>query len=288
MLELQTKVKRQIEIVGLAVDNPQAYKDADFAVFHKRDIPTIKRDMQELRSQGIAIHSQKRRGICLAAPMDPAIVKEMIRQYLAMCADTGMADKATTLLVRRFREKALNLVVTIQRAIEASESVRINYQKDVSTLEKDRDINPLLIFSSEGSWRVLASHDGRIKQYHLNKIVAAAATGRRFKRIPPADVEKMFRHSFRSWIGEEQHHIRIRLSKLWATRIGAQQLVETQVIREETDGSVVFESIVNSLEEVASWVVSRGAGVEVLEPSALKDRVIALAKGALGNYGIEA
>ena len=286
MLELQTKVKRQIEIVGLAIDNPQGYKDADFAVLHKRDIPTIKRDMQELRSQGIAIHSQKRRGVCLSAPMDPKMVKEMIRQYLAMCVTTGMADKATNLLVRKFKEKALNHVVTLQRSIEKSESVRINYQKDGSTLERDREINPLLIFSSDGYWRVLASHEGRIKQYHLNKILSVTATGRKFKRVSSADVENMFRHSFRSWIGEEQHHIRIRLSKLWADRIGPQQLMEAQVITENADGSIVFESTVNSLDEVASWVVSRGEGVEVLEPADLREKVVALAKGALRNYKV--
>jgi predicted DNA-binding transcriptional regulator YafY len=162
--------------------------------------------------------------------------------------------------------------------------VRINYQKDGSTREKDREINPLLLFSRDGYWRVLASHDGRIKQYHLNKILSVSGTERKFKRVSSADVEKMFRHSFRSWIGEEQHHIRIRLSKLWADRIGPQQLMEAQVITENADGSIVFESTVNSLEEVASWVVSRGEGVQVLEPAELKDKVIALAEGALGNY----
>jgi predicted DNA-binding transcriptional regulator YafY len=284
MLELQTKVKRQIEIVGLAVDNPRAFKDIDFALLYKRDVPTIKRDMQELRALGIGIHSEKRRGICLAAPMDPQMVKELIHQYLGMCTTSGVVDKATNLLVRKFKDKALHHVVTLQRCIEASESVRIDYQKDGSTLEKDREINPLLIFGSDGYWRVLAAHDGRIKQYHLNKILGVKATGRKFKRVPPDDVRKMFRHSFRSWIGEEQHHIRIRLSKLWADRISPQQLMETEVITENADGSVVFESTVNSLEEVASWVVSRGEGVEVLEPAGLKEKVIALAEGALANY----
>jgi predicted DNA-binding transcriptional regulator YafY len=56
MLEIQTKAKRQIELLGMALNNTKAMKDADFAVIFKRDIPTIKRDMQELRSLGISIH----------------------------------------------------------------------------------------------------------------------------------------------------------------------------------------------------------------------------------------
>jgi predicted DNA-binding transcriptional regulator YafY len=42
---------------------------------------------------------------------------------------------------------------------------------------------------------------------------------------------------------------------------------------------------VNSLQEVASWAVSRGTGVTVLEPQELREIVVNLAKGALLNYG---
>ena len=96
----------------------------------------------------------------------------------------------------------------------------------------------------------------------------------------------MFRHSFRSWVGTEEHRIRLRLSPLWAQRVKPRQLLETERITEEPDGSVVIEAIVNSLGEVASWVVSRGEGVTVLEPDALREEVLRIARGTLRNYGV--
>jgi predicted DNA-binding transcriptional regulator YafY len=60
--------------------------------------------------------------------------------------------------------------------------------------------------------------------------------------------------------------------------------MESEIITENADGSIVFEAIVNSLEEVAGWVVSRGDGVRVLEPEKLRNMVIQTARGALGNY----
>jgi predicted DNA-binding transcriptional regulator YafY len=60
--------------------------------------------------------------------------------------------------------------------------------------------------------------------------------------------------------------------------------MEAQLLIEDEDGSVVLEATVNSLTEIASWVVSRGKGVAVLEPKALKDLVINTAKGVLENY----
>jgi predicted DNA-binding transcriptional regulator YafY len=118
----------------------------------------------------------------------------------------------------------------------------------------------------------------------MNKVIRVRPSEKKFKAVPQEEIDAMFRYSFRSWTGTEKHHIRIRLSREWARRIKPRQLMETQKITEESDGSVIFESTVNSLTEVASWVVSRGNGVEVLEPVELKTKVIELAKGALSNY----
>jgi predicted DNA-binding transcriptional regulator YafY len=284
MLEVQTKVKRQIEMLGLAIMNADALKDADFAVIFGRDIPTIKRDMQELRSLGIPIHSEKKRGLCLDGKMDARLIRELVLQYMGICNSTSGFDKATTLLVRKQKQQALSIVVTLQRCIEDSAIALVDYQKDEHEIEHGRELQPLIMFSSEGYWRVLAVNDGRIKQYLLDKILAIRSSGRHFKRVPQDNIDEMFRYSFRSWVGAEKHQIRIHLSRVWAERMKPRQMMETQVITENEDGSIVFEATVNSLQEVASWAVSRGTGVTVLEPAGLREMVVRLARGALANY----
>jgi predicted DNA-binding transcriptional regulator YafY len=284
MFDIQTKVKRQIEILGLALDNPTGLKDCDFSILFKRDIPTIKRDMQELRRNGVDIHSEKKRGICITKQIEQSTLRDLIVQYLGICNASSGADKATALLVKQLKAKALCHVVVLQRCIEEHITATIDYQKEEGELEEQREICPLLLFSSEGSWRILAVNDGVAKQYILNKVVRVKPSEKKFKWIPQAEIDEMFRYSFRSWTGTEKHNIRIRLSPEWAKRIKPRQLMETQMITEEPDGSVIFESTVNSLTEVASWVVSRGKGVEVLEPAELRTKVIELAKGALSNY----
>jgi len=284
MLEVQTKVKRQIEILGLAVDNPQCLKDADFAVLFERDIPTIKRDMQELRGLGIPIHSEKKRGICVDGKMEPALLRELILQYMGICNSTSGFDKATRLLVKKMKQSALSTVVTLQRCIESRTIVEVDYLKDENERERGRALQPLIIFSSEGFWRVLAVNDGRIKQYLVDKILSVRATDRRFPKVPREQIDEMFRYSFRSWVGGERHHIRIHLSEVWAARLKPRLMMETQAIRDNPDGSVEFEAVVNSLQEIASWAVSRGSGVTVLDPPELREMVVQTAKGTLANY----
>jgi predicted DNA-binding transcriptional regulator YafY len=284
MFELQTKIKRQIEIVGLCLENETILKPVDLAVlFHCEEL-TIKRDLQELRSYAIDIHSVHKRGVCLNSPLDTAKLKALVIQYIGLCNSEDTFDRATALMVNRLKHAALSNVVKLQRCIESSHIAIIDYQKEEQEVDRAKEICPLQLFQSEGYWRVLAVNEGLIKQYHLNKFLRVRVTDRRFKRVPQEEIEDMFRYSFRSWVGSEKHVIRIQLSKLWAGRIKPAQLMETQVITENDDGSIVFEATVNSLEEIASWVVSRGEGVKVLQPAALRDLVMARANGALKNY----
>jgi predicted DNA-binding transcriptional regulator YafY len=287
MIELQTKIKRQIEILGIAVDNTECWRAVDLSELYECEELTIKRDLQELRSYGFDLHSEKKRGIRLGTALDQKRIQDLIVQYLGLSGSDYTIDKATSLMVRKLKEKALSIVVTLQRCIDRCQVARIDYQKEADDLERGREIQPLLIFQSDGFWRVLALHDSVIKQYHLNKIISASALDRRFRRIAQEKIDEMFRYSFKSWIGNERHTVTIKLSKTWADRIRPQQTVETQKLTVLTDGSVVFEAIVNSLREVASWVISKGEGVQVLEPPELRETVIALARGALSNYGSE-
>jgi predicted DNA-binding transcriptional regulator YafY len=284
MLGLQTNLKRKIELLGLALDNVECYRVNDFAVLFDRDIPTIKRDMQDLRSEGIDIHSERNKGLQIGREVSTATLRRLIIQYMGLCAAEEGADRATRLMVKKVRGQSLSNLVRLQQCIEQHKVVRIDYQKDARRKEKGVELRPLLIFSSEGYWRVLSHDEGMMKQYHLNKILHVHSTDKKFTRPPREEIDRVFRHSFRSWIGTEEYHIKLHLDRIWAERIRPQQMLETQVIVEHPDGSVTFEAVVNSLPEVASWVVSRGKGVTVLEPEQLQKMVIETARGVLENY----
>jgi predicted DNA-binding transcriptional regulator YafY len=61
-------------------------------------------------------------------------------------------------------------------------------------------------------------------------------------------------------------------------------LIKGQQVTKQEDGSIIFEATVNSLNEIAGWIVSRGEGIKVLASDKLKEHVIELARGVLNNY----
>ncbi|MBS4028672.1 MAG: transcriptional regulator [Ignavibacteriales bacterium] len=278
-----SKLKRQIEIVGLALNNERKFSILDLAeLFHCEEL-TIKRDLHELRSSGVDIHSTKGKGISVERKIDEAKLKEFISQYIALSNSTSVIDKATSLLFKKQKERALKNIVTIQRCIDSSFTILADYISEGGKFT-DMEISPLVIFQSEGYWRLLALNHGKIKQYHLDKLSNVRETETKFNKISLNEMEELFRFSWRSWIGTEKYTVKLQLSEWWTTILKPRQLMESQIISEHSDGSIILEITVNSLEEIASWIVSRGNGVKVIEPKELKERVINLANETLSNY----
>ena len=283
MLDLN-KIKRQIEIVGLCVENKDKLKPVDLAALYDCEELTIKRDLQELRSSGIPIHSTKGKGLGIDGRLDTTQIKQLIVQYIGIANSQNAYDRATNLIVKKLKDRSLSLLVALQRCIERRTVVRIDYVKESDEEELGKEIWPLQIFQSDGYWRVLAVSEGKIKQYHVTKLKQVHETEKEFKRPPQDEIDHMFRYSFRSWVGSDTHHITLQLSETWISRIKPTQLFESQRITENADGTATLEATVNSLTEVASWVVSRGKGVKVIAPVELRKQVIEMAKGTLENY----
>lgn len=286
MFEFQTKIKRQIELLGLCIANERKNKLSilDLAEIFDVEELTIKRDLQDLRANGIDIHSAKNYGVCITGKIPLEKLKEIARLYIGLCFSQNSFDKSTALMVSKLKEKAICNIVVLQRCIDNNKAVLITYEKVADEPRKTREVFPLQLFQTENNWRVLALDNGIIKQFLLNKIIEVKETGKKFKRVPQTQIDDLFKHSWKSWQGNEKFNVKLKFSKEWAVRIKPQQLMESQIIEEYDDGTMDLSITVNSLSEIASWIVSRGEGVKVLEPSELKEKVLELAKGTLGNY----
>jgi predicted DNA-binding transcriptional regulator YafY len=240
--------------------------------------------MNDLRAAGIAIHSSKGRGVGLEKRPDMEKIRELIKQYSAINSSNSFVEKSTNLFVTKLGENALANMVVLQMCIDKNKMAVIDYEKDADTYERAQEIAPLLIFQTDNYWRVLTISQGRIKQFIMNKIVSARKSTKSFKPISKEKIEDVFKHSFRSWLGEDVFKIKLKFSPYWADRIKPKQLLDNETFSQQADGSVIYEATVNSLDEMAGWIATRGSGVTVIGPEELRQKVIQLANGILKNY----
>jgi len=283
MESLNPKIKRQIEIFGLCLNaESQCYNMQDLSSIFNVDEVTIKRDLKDLRFWGIDIHSTKI-GVKIDIPPSIEKLREIILTYVGLCYSGNVFDKATSLLISKQKLNALQNIVILQYCIDRSLKAIVKYDNS-----EERLISPLLIFHSDRSWRVLNWEDGKgVKQFHLSKIKSISPTDIAYDKMPEEDFESLFKFSWRSWLGMEKIKIRLSISDEWVSRLRELYFVEGQEVFVNEDGSGIFECYVNSVSELASWIVSRGKGIIVIEPPELREKVISLAKETIGNYEME-
>jgi predicted DNA-binding transcriptional regulator YafY len=281
MQELTQRLKRQIEILGLAIDEPGKYTFASLADLFRVDDETVKKDLGQLRSRGIPINQIRGKGIKLAFSLETKQVQELIAQYIALSRLEGSLEKSTRLLARRGGEFAIAHLIHLQRCIDQTHLALVKYQKEKNIQTEQKELGPLAIFQAEGSWRLLALHEGIVKQFHLVKIKSVRPTKKTFKPIVLQEVDELFRYSWQSWLGKEQYSIKLLLTKEWADALTLKPVVEDQIIRKSREGKYTLEATVNSLDEVAGWVAARNGEVVAQTPRELRTKVLELCENAI-------
>jgi predicted DNA-binding transcriptional regulator YafY len=285
MLDFKIKFKRQIELLGLCLaKNYKSMTISDFAELFGVEELTIKRDLNDLRAAGLMIHSAKGKGVLIDNKPSADKIRELIKQYSALISSGSFVEKSTALLVTRLKEEALANMVVLQMCIDTNTMAVIDYEKDADVYERNLEISPLLIFQTDNYWRLLTLNEGKIKQFLMNKILHAKTSPRTFKPVSKEKIDDVFKYSFRSWLGEDTYSIKLSFSSYWSDRLKPKQLLDSETFTTMPDGSIEYTATVNSLDEIAGWIVTRGEGVKVIDPPELKTRVIELAEGVLRNY----
>lgn len=285
MSDLKEKLKRQTEILGLSLGVKEPLQRSDLELLFKCERPTINRDLKSLRESGVDIHSSKN-GVQIFSQIPQRTLGELILQYVGLNYSAFSYDKATSSLVRRQKERALRNIVMLQRGIDAGTLVVIDYEKEPGTIECEKTISPWILFQVENEWRVLAENDGMTKQYLVCKMRNILPTKKSFTRPAQKALQNIFEPAWGGWLGggKESYQIRILFQKEAVKRYGHRQFVELQRYLKQKDGSAILEATVNSLNEVAGWIVSHSTWVRALEPKELVAKVIELAEGAIKTH----
>ncbi|WP_352425675.1 helix-turn-helix transcriptional regulator [Aminomonas paucivorans] len=103
--------------------------------------------------------------------------------------------------------------------------------------------------------------------------------------VPPPGDECLASLAASAWYaapGEGRHPVSVRIRPPLASVVSETRWHPSQVLVQQDDGAVVLAARVPDLDEVARWVLASAPCAEVLEPSALADRVRELALEVAG------
>jgi predicted DNA-binding transcriptional regulator YafY len=178
---------------------------------------------------------------------------------------------------------------TLKRAIADQHPVDVDYfsaYRDAWT--RGRRIDPLLFAVRKGAWLcvVYCHHREAILDFNLVDIENVRVADREHY-VPPQgfDRDEYFAGRFGALAGDREYSVKLRVEPELARYFSRKLYHPSQQVQAaEQGGGLLVSFEVQGLEEVASFVRSWGAGVTVVLPVELKERIVDDAKAILRQY----
>jgi proteasome accessory factor B len=276
------KERRQVEIIAHVQDQARKYSVHDLCEHFSVETATIQRDLQELRSLGISVHST-RGAVRLEKSLTEKDLQSLLRRFTAFAGEAVSVPKSTALLAKKQKSASLSLMADLVGAIERRRVVEIQYYKMYDDTLVTRVIEPYLLFSTSRDWILIARSEGIFKHFLLQNIKGMKPTKASFRRDRDFDPGDLYRLSFEYWSGDDVHEVELKFGKTVAHIIANGIWAEEQEITPQIDGSVVLRMRVNSIEQLANWIFTWGGEVEVLRPLSLRNEMVHKARGFLSS-----
>ena len=170
-------------------------------------------------------------------------------------------------------------------AVLSQQTVAMKYRTGRSGAESERGLDPYRVWYRSGGLYVIG-HDhqsGEIRTFAIDRIVEIDATDKTFEVAPSFDFDTFVSSAF-GVISETPVAVRIRFDSDWKNHVMEHTWHPSQKVAELPDGGVELTMEVGGTTEVRNWVMSFGAGAEVIEPSELRADVITELERVTARY----
>lgn len=180
-----------------------------------------------------------------------------------------------------FRE----VIRTLNEGVLDARTLEMRYRTGRTGAEATRRLDPYKVWYHGGGLYVIG-HDhlsGEIRTFAVDRIQSLEPTPERFETDPAFDFDRYTASSF-GVVAEPAVAVRMRFGAPWAAYVGERKWHASQSTRPLADGGLELSMEVGGADELASWVLSFGEGVEVLEPPSLRAEIHSRLKTAWTRY----
>jgi predicted DNA-binding transcriptional regulator YafY len=163
----------------------------------------------------------------------------------------------------------------VRQALTDGRALRIAYHTLAGKRSYNRVIDPYILVSRNGSWLLVAycRHSERILNFSLAGMERAEVEESLVRRKAGFDPDTYFRDSF-GVFGGDVYLVRLQVSAEKVNAFRRKRYHPTQQVEEVLeDGGAIVSYEVSGLPEVAAFVRSWGACVQVLDPPELRQMV---------------
>ncbi len=179
-----------------------------------------------------------------------------------------------------------NVWEIVSQALIRKSEIEIIHKKAGADEGIKRIADPYHIVNYRGEWYLIARCHIRdtVVRFAMSRIESARILERTYSIPEDFSLDIFLGSSFGIMTDDAEYDVEIRFAPIHAPYIYEREWLQGQKLSGCHDGSVIISFKTNSLFEVKKWVLSWGAGVEVLNPEELIDMIVSEVKGMAEVY----
>lgn len=180
------------------------------------------------------------------------------------------------------------LIDEVMVAVEDGKEARLLYRSEGEAEPSHRDVHPYGVVYHRGALYLVAMDTtrGRVKHYKVDRIEEVEVGSAKFARPEGFDLAAHMASAFGVYRSGEPTEVKVRFAPAAARYIREAKRHGSQRLTPLPDGGVLAEFTVSGTEEIKRWLFGFGAKAEVLEPEALRRKVVEELQAVLAAYGI--
>jgi predicted DNA-binding transcriptional regulator YafY len=186
-----------------------------------------------------------------------------------------------------------DIQITVSEALLADRQLSISYQR-LDKVKQTYDLNPLgLVLRGGVSYLIASKVDtNAVRIFALHRMKSAKQTGQQDTRPGDFDLQHYIDNGQMGFnlTGEGQYHpiqLKAIFDKVSIQHLYETRLSEDQEIEKLNDEEFKLIATVQETEQLFWWLQSFGSRVEVLEPKALRKKMIDSVKALAKRYAID-
>ena len=204
-----------------------------------------------------------------------------LSEYLARLGESFRVLPGPHKRYARYRDT----IQALNQAVLSRRTVSMRYRTGRTGKVSTRKLDPYRVWYRSGGLYVIG-HDHRsdeIRTFAVDRIRGVKTTEDSFSVPASFDFDSYTAASF-GVVAEPAVAVRIRFDRSWAIHVEEHSWHPSQKLERRRDGSVDLLMQVGGTTELRNWVLSFGAGAEVLEPESLRAEVATQLERALARY----
>lgn len=183
-------------------------------------------------------------------------------------------------------EESVPHLHALQEAIWQERRVRISYARgECDAIERVAD--PLGLVAKGSVWYLVAAVEGEVRSYRVSRVRGVEVLDEACLRPPDFDLAVFWEQSaaqYRAHLPSYRARVRVRQEIVARMPYAGRFARIEQTGQPDEDGRVEMSLRFDAEEMACEYALSFGTQLEVLEPAALRERVLAAARGVVEFY----